>query len=676
MKNTRVLWLLAIFFIVAPMVGLATDVVINSGPDVLANSANGLAWGGKFWATDSTAVDNDFWAYYAVHALAVLPPDGDGGYAYAVFHDVSDNYNHVQTLGVQYPNANFPTAGSYNGQETVGSKLNTQLGYSGSVDARVDTYGPHGEFALAYANLGAGAADFHFDQPKPNVAGAERYEASNFMIGGTGQLSALLLPSNGEGDAATTGFAYFDQKLLGDNFGPNGNDQALEIYGNVNGGTQIGGNDEERAHGDVIGLAAEGTIVAGSRIGDSISGVTGLSLATSGKLTFAGAEGNLKNPADADSGVAPADVNALATGETYGGAWDGSFPAAIESKFRDSNENVYTDNVGEIESIASAPLANDLAATLGLTGDIAFHVASPFEVPEQVKGLGSSLTNVLGDSNVAAITDAVTTAADNMQTTSQFKGILNAGSQAGNMNELLGSFTPEIKYVNNEVQSDETVADPATVVADIALTGAVAFRDNNVDDPSTANHVSAETYIKPGTHLESFGLDGDHFVSDTINNLDQASGAHVVRGENALGSIGLTVQGAASDYTSPFPSLIGGTYGTANGYFLATLGPSMSGQRWDDAGSRAKMDSGDMIAATGTKAFEQTNTGYDAIAWIVGDDPNEQLRGGEYTSTFTNPGGAPMALGRNDGLVYAGPFGHFGQHRASLFASIAGQVAV
>lgn len=679
--NSKAICLLISMLLIAP--AALADIVIVNGPNVQAASNGAIAAGGQYLITDPTgdAQDGIYWAVMGLHAFAFIPT-GSEGYATVNFIDQQSSFDKTIDL-------------LDDGTATHGDLPKFHLDYSGDVSANVyktklaDGLGVLTGPAIAYANIGAGAADLAF----PNGVG----DADDTMIGASGMLSFLALPQYGYGNAGTDGIARYSVSKVGDPVmvGPNlASDEVLEIQGITNGCTGIGGVGDQDANNQALGIAALGTLSIARDVATGFppAGEEGQSITATGMLTLAAAAttpfvdpvtGNVESP---DS-----DVQAKVTSRaTTGGAWDGSTPLGTV-KQAGTNDNTRADVSGSTNSIAQTFMNGDLAASGSLLGDIAFHTASPLTFPAELEPVGALFTPEIGvvgvndefasqDSTMAALKDYLDNeAADQMGTAigaiqeDLVENAEGALAQTGyGLDNQLAPFMPEFEFIVGEGSANTLyqvgVPGPDMVALDIAATGALAVRTQF----GSPDYVSAVSYID-GANANSASRQIDRVVSVEKKDLNMASGAHIRNGPDFAGSVGYVVNVAAQDYNTPiFPTT--GTYGTGSLYGAITLAPPASGDRWDDAGTYMKMKSATMETRMGSKYVRQNDGPVDAITWMAGNDLNPRIGGQAIKSTITDSiSGNPSATAQ---IVAPLLYFEWPQGRASVWNTATGTLQI
>lgn len=618
--NSKAICLLISMLLLAPVAW--ADIVINNGPNTRVASNGAYAVGGQYLIPDGDQQDGSYWAVMGLHALAYIP-DGYEGSAEVNFVDQSNTFDKVIDLQPNTTASNSDTARFH-------------MVYFGDVSANVYKNTTAGD-AIAYANIGTGAADFAV----PNGAG----DCDNHMIGASGMLSFLALPQNARGNAGTDGRAAFSVNLIGESNSSGINSEVLEIQGITNGQTGIGGIADQDANNEVIGLAALGTLTfANDLAGDSQEGysVTGSGMAT---FTTAATTGFV-DPATGNVEYPDSDIQAKVTSiATTGGAWDGSTPETT-TKQAGANDNVRSTVSGSTRSLAETFENGDIAASGSLIGDIAFHVVSPLTVPAEldpitfIPAMQAELSGqndafaLLGQAMDNGMNDEITEAIDLLQTDLGEK----AGTVLNQTNEnnvyQLNDYMPTFNYITfNYTTPGSQISNlgiedaPDIVALNVAATGAYAVRTQNGSD----NHVSAEAWLG-NVDASAVARQDDRVVSVSKDDLKMASGAHLQDSLNITGSIGFVGDVAAQDYnTSLLPTT--GQYGIGSVYGAVTLAPTATDKRWDDAGTLLQLKSATMETRIGSNYVRQTDGPIDAITWISGNDINPKITGQSFNST-------------------------------------------
>jgi hypothetical protein len=511
------------------------------------------------------------------------------------------------------------------------------MAYTGSVSANVEKSDPAG-LGIAYAGLGSGVGEFVV----PVIPFGDCFSA---QAGGAGMLAALLLPTGAVGNAGASGNAMFNIEHIGDAvMGPSGltSDEVLRSYGNVIGETTIAGegqliNGASAAQNQVFGLATLGTVT----VATDNAGVLG----TEGAALTAGGHSTLAVATNVDGNIA---VNAA--GEAVGGAWDGSTPIGIP-QIKGGTDNVRTVTSGSLDSVAKTYLAGDIAGSLSILGDLAFHSNSPITLPAAMKSapyLNSLETQTGKDyDSIIGLLDQGEVKTKEVLDKMQVETLLKDG---GAMDELgiLGQYVPEIKF-KNDITSEK---DPI-VAANLAVTGAVASR--NQMGTWNSDILTAEAFIR-NSDANAVARMGDRSVVASLEDFTMGSGAHLRSHPDIVGSLGLAAQAAGQAWAPIInsPEL----HGNAGIYAALTVGPTVDGDRWDDAGTLMQYKKGLMESSKGTTPnsayFRTTNGPLDEITWIEGSDFNPRLYGQNYNSVFEDniAGSLVQVTGKSDNLGY------------------------
>ncbi len=612
------------------------DMQIIQGPSAMASSTGATALGGKLLVTDPTgdAKDGGYYALLGLDALAIVP-DTQIGYAYVNMVNQGDSFSKVIDL---QPGDNH------------GDTVRFDMAYSGSVSANVEKTVPAGT-AIAYAGIGSGVADFALPPVAPDT------DCFDAMLGGSGMLAALSLPNFAVGNAGAGGSAMFNIEKIGDvKMGPNGlaSDEVLRTYGTVMGEAIIAGdgqliNGAPAAQNNVFGVATLGTATLATDNAAPIAG-EGAALSASGMGAVTSAATGL--------GGRDSLIAANVAGEAVGGAWDGSTPIGT-NQMKGVNDNVRTVTSGSINSVANTYLPGDFAGSMSLLGNVAFHSNSPIVLPAAMKEairdeLQDALEEQTGkdyDDLICLLREANPNVDGNMiEEMLEQMGAEGIIEVAGGMDELelLDQFEPLIVFADEQ----GTIVDPI-VAANIAVTGAVASR--NVMGSYSSPVLTAEAFINDAD-TNAVARMGDRSVLASQENLNMGSGAHLRSHVDTVGSLGLGIQAAGQAWGTPIasPEL----HANVGIYGAVTAGPTVDGDRWDDAGTLINFDEGLMDSRKGTtptSAYFRTDNGpLDFITWTEGSDFNPRWFGQNYQSVFEDniAGSLVQISGKADIPVY------------------------